>query len=116
MTDDEREYRRLAAELDALSDAGRGDSPEAEAIRDRMDGPWRRMGGNAALTPPPTAAVMLSPGEELTAGDWRPLPAVPYDVYRVPGVGEFAVLRGHPDAGRMLAAVVAQFPPPEARP
>lgn len=36
------EYRELWLQLDALN-AEQFESPEADAIRDRMDGPWRRM-------------------------------------------------------------------------
>ena len=36
-------FERLAVQLDDLISHGRGDSDEADAIRDQMDGPWRRL-------------------------------------------------------------------------
>ncbi len=40
---DLQEYLRLTREVDALIAAGKGDSPEHEAMCDLMDGPWYRM-------------------------------------------------------------------------
>lgn len=37
------EYLTLWNELDALCQAGDGETPEADALRDRMDHPWRAM-------------------------------------------------------------------------
>lgn len=37
------EYDKLAYELYALIAAGKGDSPEAEALCERMDAPWYAM-------------------------------------------------------------------------
>jgi hypothetical protein len=36
---------RLLLELHVLMEAGKGDEPEANAIRDQMDGPWGWHGG-----------------------------------------------------------------------
>ena len=36
-----RQYVELIGELHRLMAAGRGDTPEADAVRDRMDPPWR---------------------------------------------------------------------------
>ena len=36
-------FRRLLDELDALIAAGRCNTPEADAIRDEMEGPWFAM-------------------------------------------------------------------------
>ena len=36
-------YKRLLTELDRLIAEGKGDDEEAEAVRDRMDGPWYRL-------------------------------------------------------------------------
>jgi hypothetical protein len=36
-------YDELAARLDRLAEAGKGSGPEADALRDDMDGPWERM-------------------------------------------------------------------------
>ena len=43
------EYYRLLLDLDDLFAAGRGECDEAEAIRDRMDGPWFRMTADEQL-------------------------------------------------------------------
>lgn len=47
-------YDELGAKLDRLSEAGKGSGPEAEAIRDEMDGPWCRMTDDEreAIKPP----------------------------------------------------------------
>jgi hypothetical protein len=50
------EYRRLLAELDDLIDSGRGESDEAEVIRDRMDPHWYGM----------------TPDQLAEFTDWRP--------------------------------------------
>jgi hypothetical protein len=55
------EYNRLAADLDRLIAAGQGDSPEAETIRDQMDCPWRRAGGNAGVAPVPMSQSHRNP-------------------------------------------------------
>ncbi len=36
-------YERLLQQFDDLIASGRGDDPEADAIRDQMDGPWTRL-------------------------------------------------------------------------
>lgn len=47
-------YDELGASLDRLFEAGKGDGPEADAIRDEMDGPWDRMTDDEreAIKPP----------------------------------------------------------------
>lgn len=42
-TNPKETYLALSAELWALIDAGLGDSPEADALRDKMDAPWYAM-------------------------------------------------------------------------
>ena len=37
------EYVRLLLELHTLMEAGKGDTEEADAVRDKMDGPWRSL-------------------------------------------------------------------------
>jgi hypothetical protein len=41
LRDSFRQYVELIGELHQLMAAGRGETPEAEAVRDRMDAPWR---------------------------------------------------------------------------
>lgn len=36
-------YQQLHAELEALWERGEGESPAADALRDRMDAPWYAM-------------------------------------------------------------------------
>jgi hypothetical protein len=40
---DYREYERLLIRLHELIASGDGDSGDADALRDRMDGPWKRL-------------------------------------------------------------------------
>lgn len=42
-SDAQEEYRTLTAKLNQIIAEGRGDDPEADAIRDQMDKPWRHM-------------------------------------------------------------------------
>lgn len=39
------DYHRILHELEALHDAGRGDTSEAEALRERLDAVWRKLTG-----------------------------------------------------------------------
>lgn len=41
--EDLEQYKALWHRLDKLCDEGKGESEEAEAIRDESDGPWYRM-------------------------------------------------------------------------
>jgi hypothetical protein len=41
--EDREEYMRLWEQLEALWDAGQGESDEAEVIRVQMDTPWKRL-------------------------------------------------------------------------
>lgn len=49
---------RLLLELHTLMEAGKGEAPEADAIRDQMDGPWGWRGG------PKKETDLLSPHEK----------------------------------------------------